>query len=116
MLSDADLIIKMDEIMQALDKSIDDRLEAGVRRSNLDAEYQILRRKEMLRLKSEGVSVTLIDKFAAGIEEVAVAKQAKDNAEIIEDTIKERINALKLELRVLNDQAGREWSVRSSDY
>lgn len=115
MLTDADLIVKMDEIMSALDEALDDRLKAGIRRSQLDAEYQILKRKEMLKQKSEGVSVTLIDKFVSGVEEVAIAKQAKDNAEVIEDTIKERINALKLELRVLNDQAGREWSVRSSD-
>lgn len=115
MLTDADLIVKMDEIMSALDEALDDRLKAGIRRSQLDAEYQILKRKEMLKQKSEGVSVTLIDKGVGGVEEVAIAKQAKDNAEVIEDTIKERINALKLELRVLNDQAGREWSVRSSD-
>jgi hypothetical protein len=116
MLTDADLVIKMDEIMESLDQSLDDVLQAGIKRSKLDAEYQILKRKEMLKQKSEGISVTLIDKFVSGVEEVALAKQAKDNAEVIEDTIKERINALKLELRVLNDQAGREWSVRSSDY
>lgn len=116
MLLDGDLITTKNELMQALDKSIDDRLETGVRRAKLDAEYQILRRKEMLRLKSEGVSVTLIDKFVAGIEEVALAKQEKDIAEVIEDTVKERINALKLELRTVDNQSNLEWTTRSSDY
>ena len=116
MLSDADLIIKIDELMEQLDKSLDDVLEAGLRRSQADAEYQVLKRKEALKQKSEGVSVTLIDKFVSGVEEIAIAKQKRDNAEVIENTIKERINAIKLELRLLNDQAGREWSTRSSDY
>lgn len=65
--------------------------------------YKVALAKAALELRAEGMPVTLIEKVAPG----KVAKQgfARDTAEVMYDNV----NALKLQIRVLDAQIGREW-------
>ncbi len=69
--------------------------------------YKVALAKAALELRAEGMPVTLIEKVAPG----KVAKQgfARDTAEVMYDTAKEHVNALKLQIRVLDAQIAREW-------
>lgn len=69
--------------------------------------YKVAMARAALELRAEGMAVTLIDKVAPG----KVAQQAfkRDTAQVMYDTAQEHVNALKLQIRVLDAQIGREW-------
>ena len=66
-------------------------------------------REEALKLKSEGMAVTLIDKVIYGIPEVAELRFKRDVADTMYEVSKESINTLKLKIRILDNQISREW-------
>jgi len=82
--------------------------EKGIKLAEANEAYKVAMAKAALELRAEGMPVTLIDKVAPG----KVAKQgfARDKAEVMYDTAKEHVNALKLQMRVLDAQIQREWS------
>lgn len=75
-----------------------------------ERDYKITLRQEALKLRAEGMAVTLIDKIVYGDEDVADKRFKRDIAETMYKTAQESINTLKLKMRILDAQIQREWN------
>ena len=72
--------------------------------------YKVLLRQEVLKLRDEGMAVGVIDKICYGIPSVAEARFKRDVSECVYEANKESIQALKLQIRILEGQISREWT------
>lgn len=77
--------------------------------------YRILLAKELLRLKQEGMPVTIAYDIARGQEVVANAKFDELNTEAIYRSNLEGIQAIKTQLRVLENQYDKEYFTPERD-
>lgn len=112
---EGNLLTTIEELTHSLDETIDMFLKAGLKLADAEAEYSIILRQKALVEKDAGVSVTFIDKFLRGDEEIAQKRKQRDICEAYRDTLKEKINSLKLQIRVVESQAQREWTDRQSN-
>ena len=69
--------------------------------------YKIALMTQSLRLRDDGMAVTLIDKVVYG--KCAEERFKRDVAEVMYKTAQEEINGTKLKIRVLSEQIAREW-------
>lgn len=96
-------------LMEQLTKSIAVLKQNGVKLAEAERDYKITLRTEALRLKTEGLPVTLINQIIFGVDAVAQKRFARDVAEATYNANQEHINATKLKIRVLESQLNREW-------
>ena len=68
-----------------------------------------------MKLKSDGLAVTLIDKVIYGVPEVANLRFKRDVCEAVYQANQESINVLKLNIRILEGQLNRDWGVSKYD-
>lgn len=71
--------------------------------------YKVALSQEALRLRAEDMPVTLIDKVVHG--KVAEERFKRDSAEIMWKTAQEHVNAIKLQIRILDNQISREYGI-----
>lgn len=69
--------------------------------------YRVALMQATLLEKDKGTPATLIGTIVKG--KVANEKFARDEAEALWRTAQENVNALKIQIRVLDNQIGREW-------
>ena len=87
--------------------------EAGKRgRSYAEAErkYRVALKQKILIERDKGTPVTIISDICRGSEEIASLRFGRDVAEIMYKSALEAINVYKLQLRLLGNQADREWN------
>lgn len=72
-----------------------------------ERDYRVAEMQETLKQKDQGVAATLINTIVKGI--VAEEKFRRDEAEALWKTAQENVNAIKLQIRVLDNQIEREW-------
>ena len=72
-----------------------------------ERDYKVALMQAALKLRSEDMPVTLIDKVVYG--KVANERLERDTAEILWKTAQENVNAIKLQIRILDNQIAREW-------
>ena len=113
---DGNLLLTIEELTKDLDETIELFNSSDIALAEAERKYQVTIRQKALLEKSEGVSVTFIDKFLRGDEEIAELRKQRDICEAWRDTYQEKINSIKLQIRILNAQADREWTTRSGDY
>ena len=104
----------IDEIQNKVDmltQSIKALKNTSQRYAEAERDYKILLRNEALKLKTEGMAIGMISLTVYGIPEVALARMKRDIAEATYKANHEAIQAYKLELRLMDSQAQREWSV-----
>lgn len=77
--------------------------------------YRILLARELLRLKSEGMPVTIAYDIARGEETVANAKFDELNNEAIYRANLEGIQAIKLQLKILENQFDKDYFNPAND-
>lgn len=75
-----------------------------------EQEYKIILNQQILLLREQGHPVTLIDKMVYGLKPVAEKRLDRDIAETMYNVARERINGIKLKLRINEEQLKREWS------
>lgn len=109
-LTEADLVTTLSDKIQELEKGLSDLLEGGISLASAEKEYRVTLMTKTLRLKKAGMPAGIIEKAIYGDEEVATSRYQRDVAQVVYDTLKERINATKLEIRVLEGQISREYS------
>lgn len=109
-MNDYDLINELAATTAKLDEAVRLMAKYGREFAQADHDYKVLLAQQMLVLKSQGMSVTLIEKVVFNIKEVADARLKRDIAETMYDSAKENINKLKLQARLLDNQIGREWT------
>ena len=106
----SDLYLEMQDKITLLDKSIRQLRRSGTAYAEAERDYKILLRTECLKLRDEGMAIGMIDKTCYGIPLIAEARFKRDVAEAVYTANKEAINSLKLQIRIINEQLGREWS------
>ena len=70
--------------------------------------YRVLLAKELVRLKDSGMAITLASDVARGNEDIASAKMQEIKKEAIYKANVESINAIKLQIKVVENQITRE--------
>lgn len=108
-MAEYDLWNELNAKTRQLDVSIRDLRVNGTAYAEAEKAYKIKLRETCLRLKSDGMAVGLIDKTCYGVPEVAELRFRRDVAETVYRANMEAINAVKLEIRIINEQLGREW-------
>lgn len=104
-----DLMNELNTLNSALSASIRQLEKYGQERAEAERDYKIALRSEALKLREEQMAVTLIDKVVYGIPEVANLRFKRDIAETMYKTSLEKINTLKLRIRIIDAQLTREW-------
>ena len=93
-----------------LGREIDGLKNAGMQLARNENQY----RKELARFivsaRAEGMPVTVIGDMARGQPEIAELRMRRDMSEVLYKACQEKINAIKLELRIVQSQYEREWS------
>lgn len=105
-----DLYNELQYKTRELDATIDSLKTSGQKYAASERDYKILLRQECLRLRDEGMAIGMIDKTCYGIPSVAEARFKRDVAEAMYKANLERINCIKLEMRILENQLQREYN------
>lgn len=109
---DNDLFNDIQDLTKKLSVSINKLAQYGNELAETERDYKITLRQEALKLRSEkGMPVTLIQQVVYGVPEVADKRFKRDVAEAMYNTAQENINSIKLQIRILESQLQREWSV-----
>lgn len=85
-------------------------VESGAQLSRNEASYRVALSKYIIGARAAGVPVTVISDMARGQEDISQLRLQRDMSEVLYKAAQERINAIKLELRILQSQWEREWS------
>jgi len=84
--------------------------ESGRKLANAEYHYKVSLRQEILRLHVEdGVAWTSCYTLAQGQEEVAKMRFTRDVHKSDYEVLQEKINACKLEIRLLEGEIKRDW-------
>ena len=110
-----DLILDLQAKQKQLDTSIKSLRVSGAEYAKAERDYKILLRTECLKLRDEGMAIGMIDKTCYGIPSVAAARFKRDVAETVYKANLEAINAIKLQMRLLEAQIDREWSAANNE-
>ena len=104
-----DLMAELQEKAGVLSKSVNALRNNGIAYARAEKDYKILLRQECLKLRDAGMPVGMIDKTCYGIPSVAEARFRRDAQDAVYRANLEHINAVKLQLRLIESQIEREW-------
>ncbi len=107
---EADLIVELMELNANLSEEIDMLEVYGSELAEKEYKYQVLNAQKALIMKDKGVTATFISTFIKGEVDVAQARKERDIAEVRYKACQEKINAIKTQIRVVDNQASREWT------
>ena len=104
-----DLYNDLNQKQRELDISIKSLRKTGNDYAEAYTNYRIKLAQELVKLRDEGMPVTLAYDVARGKQEIAKAKFNEISKEAIYKANQESINALKLQIKVLENTLEREW-------
>lgn len=110
----SDLYEELQAKTKQLNASIRELRKNGTEYADAERAYKVLLRTECLRLRDDGMAVGMIDKVCYGIPAVAEARFRRDVAEVVYTANQEAINALKLQMRLIESQIQREWGASAN--
>lgn len=106
---DMDLMNDLNDLSIELPRAIS-RFEArGREQAQAEHDYKVVLSQEALKLRADGMPVTLIDKVVYGNDKVAEKRFKRDTADALYNAERENINSIKLQIRILDNQISREW-------
>ena len=104
-----DLIEEMNRLKTLLNTALTEFKNRGMTYAKTYANYRKLLAQELLRLKAEGMPVTIAYDIARGKEEIANAKEQEIIAETLYKSCQEAINSYKLQMKILQEQIEKEY-------
>ena len=107
-----DLITRIQNLIAELQQYIKGLQNWGIKKAQAEKDYQTVLAQEVLKERDKGTAIGVISLIVKGKREVAEKRMDRDIAETMYQVSQEKINVAKLELRLLDSQAQREWSVR----
>lgn len=107
-----DLITRIQNLIAEIQQYIKALQNWGVKKANTEKEYQTVLSQEVLKERDKGTAIGVISLIVKGKKEVAEKRMERDIAEAMYQVAQEKINVAKLELRLLDSQAQREWTVK----
>ena len=105
-----DLFNELQQKTRELEVSIKSLRKTGTEYAQAEKDYKVLLRQECLKLRDEGMAIGMIDKTCYGIPSVAEARFKRDVKEAVYRANQEAINSIKLQMRIIENQLGREWT------
>ena len=109
-----ELYEELDSKKKQLDASIKQLRKNGTEYAEAERDYKVLLRTECLKLKDEGMAIGMIDKTCYGIPSVAEARFQRDIAKVVYEANQEAIQAIKLQMRLIESQIQREWGASAN--
>lgn len=110
-----ELFEELDRLKGELNNSAEDLRTKGEELAKAEHDYKIALARASLELKNLGFTAGMIDKVVYGYKDVAGLRMKRDTAQTLYDANKEKINIIKLNIRIVMTQlqldyglAGRE--------
>lgn len=104
-------IQKMQELNTYLTTALAEYKKRGTDYAKAYKNYRVLLSQELLRLKAEGMPVTIAYDIARGTEQVANAKEQEIITECLYKSCQEAINTYKLQIKILQQNINKELEV-----
>ena len=105
-----DLINEIGQKSRMLDAAVKELGTRGRAYAQAEKDYRVAMARKILEERDKGTPVTIISDICRGHTEIAKMRFERDCAEVVYKSALEAINAMKLQIRVLDAQVGREWS------
>lgn len=105
-----DLIQELWKINELLNKALEQYKQRGKEYAQAYRNYRVQLAQELLRLKSDGMPVTIAYDIARGKEEIADAKQQEIITECLYKSCQEAINTYKLQIKIIQEQINKEYT------
>lgn len=99
-----ELVYQLNEKLNELNQLTKMMANYGERLAKAEYEYKLEMSKEVMKLKAEGMAVTLVNIIIHGQPNVAKLRLQRDLAEVMYDANREQINSVKLFIKVVENQ------------
>ena len=100
----------LEELNKKLTEALNKIKKTSADYANAYRAYRVALRKEHLRLRSNGIPVTIADDLARGEETVAALKEQEIITEALYRSNIEAINVYKLQIKIINEQIRTEYN------
>lgn len=105
----ADLISEIGAKSSLLDMAIKQLGIRGKAYTQAERDYRIAMARKVMEEREKGTPVTIISDVCRGNPEIAKLRFERDCSEVVYKSAMEAINAMKLQIRILDAQVEREW-------
>ena len=102
-------IQKMQELNTYLTTALVEYKKRGTDYAKAYKNYRVLLSQELLKLKAEGMPVTIAYDIARGTEKVATAKEQEIITECLYKSCQEAINTYKLQIKILQENINKDY-------
>ena len=99
-----ELLNRLDVCVQALGRGNTQLKTLGLEKAKTEKEYRVRQAQEILKLKADGLKVTIIQDVAKGNPEVAELRLKRDIAESAYYTALQAMENLRLEIEILRSK------------
>ena len=103
-----DLIIEIQELRKELNQTIELEKKRGLELAKAERNYRVELAKKILLEREKGTPVTIMSDVCRGDERIADLKFKRDTAAVLYKSAGEKINGIKLELRIVYNQVEAE--------
>ena len=100
---------KMQELNTYLTTALAEYKKRGTDYAKAYKNYRVLLSQELLKLKAEGMPVTIAYDIARGTEQVANAKEQEIITECLYKSCQEAINTYKLQIKILQENMNKDY-------
>lgn len=102
-------LIKLQELNNYLTMALTEYKKRGKEYAEAYKNYRILLSQELLKLRAEGMPVTIAYDIARGTENVAKAKEQEIITECLYKSCQEAINTYKLQIKILQENINKDY-------
>lgn len=102
-------LIKLQELNNYLTMALTEYKKRGKEYAEAYKTYRILLSQELLKLRAEGMPVTICSDLARGKKEVAEAKEKEIITECLYKSCQEAILTYKLQIKILQNQINKDY-------
>lgn len=106
-----ELLEELATLNRQLDEALKNFRPNGIAKAQAEKEYKEMVSKESLRLRDEGMPVTLIDKVIYGLPSISTLRFQRDCALVVYEANQEAINVKKLQIKIIQKQIDKEWGM-----
>lgn len=106
-----DLYTELQDKTRQLDIAVKELRRSGTAYAEAERAYKVLLRTECLKMREAGMPIGMIEKVCYGIPAVADLRFKRTVAEAVYKANMESINSIKLQMRLIDAQIGREFSI-----
>lgn len=110
-----DLYNEIQQKIKQLDTSVKLLRTNGTNFAQAEHDYKMKIAEVVFKMKDDGTPATLINLVVYGDKEVARLRLDRDIKQVIYDANKESIQSIKLQLRLIQAQADKEWGQAKND-